>query len=146
GVVEKTPRSMDYTQFHFVKKLNRFLYSLGIAGEFIVEGDTFYSGAHRRADVAFFTDEQIEEAKHGTPPVPQFVIEVISKNDQKEKVNKKMQDYRAAEVEIVWQVFPKTKEVHVFRGKQMTICSGDDVCSAEPVIPGFKLTTREIFE
>jgi len=32
------------------------------------------------------------------------------------------------------------------RGKNMTICIGDDPCSADPVIPGFAMPSQDIFK
>lgn len=78
--------------------------------------------------------------------MPQFIIEVISTNDQMNKAVEKMKNYRAAEVPIVWQIFPLQHEIHVYRGKQMTVCVGDDICSAEPVIAGFKMTVNEVLK
>jgi hypothetical protein len=47
---------------------------------------------------------------------------------------------------ISWHIFPKLKQVHVYRGKQMTICTDDDICSAEPVIPGFLIPASGVFK
>lgn len=106
----------------------------------------FFAGNHRRPDIAYFTDEQIDAARYNEDVYPDFVIEVISKNDQLERVAEKMENYCKAEVAVVWHVFPKRNEVHVYRGKQMSVCTGDDLCSAEPVIPGFVVRVNEIFK
>ncbi len=86
GEVIKTQRTMDYSQFYIVKNLQAFFRNLlstnKVHGELITEGDTFFLGNHRRPDIAWFTDEQIALAKDGVKPVPQFIIEVISKKDQ----------------------------------------------------------------
>lgn len=151
GQVEKMPRSMDKTQLYILLNLMRFLTHLKIStphlmGELLSEGDTFFAGNHRRPDIAYYTDAQIQAARHNEDVHPDFVIEVISKNDQLEKVARKMEDYRAAGVPVVWHIFSQSKQVHVYRGKQMTICTGDDLCSAEPVIPGFVLPVGEVFK
>ena len=78
--------------------------------------------------------------------MPQFVIEIISTTDQMNLVHEKMEDYRSVGILVIWHVFPKLRTVHEYRGKHMTILTGDDVCSAEPVIPGFKITVSEIFQ
>lgn len=150
GQVEKTERSMDRTQLFIARNLTQFLYrlkanNLGVNGELIAEGDVFFAGNHRRPDIAYFTDEQIDAARYNEDIHPDFVIEVISKNDQLERVAEKMENYRKAEVAVVWHVFPKRNEVHVYRGKQMMVCTGEDLCSAEPVIPGFVISVNEIF-
>jgi Uma2 family endonuclease len=75
-----------------------------------------------------------------------FVIEVISTKYQMNKVYAKMQDYRAANVKVIWHIFPILKEVHVYNGKMMTVCVDTDECSAESVIQGFKLSVKDIFK
>ena len=107
GVVEKTPRTMDRKQFFIVLRLQTFLNSLNRDGIFIAEGDNFFAGNHRRPDIAFYTREQIRLAQDDDNiVVPQFVIEVISTNDQMNKVVKKMKNYREAAVPIIWHIFP----------------------------------------
>ncbi|MEZ4960585.1 MAG: Uma2 family endonuclease [Saprospiraceae bacterium] len=146
GTVEKTLRSMDKTQFYFQRLFNKFLHSLKFNGEFIAEGDAFFAGNHRRPDLALYTDEQLVAGKQNQDIVPDFVIEIISTNDQINKVNKKMIDYRAANVKVIWHVFPETKEIHVYHGKKMQICTGQDPCSAEPVVKGFVMKAEDVFK
>jgi len=117
GRVEKMPRSMDKTQLYILANLTKFFTALqrrnDLTGYLISEGDTFFAGNHRRPDVAYYTDEQIQAARHNEDVHPDFVIEVISKTDQLEKVARKMDDYRAAGVPVVWHVFSQSKQVHV---------------------------------
>lgn len=63
-----------------------------------------------------------------------------------EKVEKKMEDYAAANVQVVWLVFPTLNKVHVYNGRRMEVCKGNDLCSAEPGIRGFVLPAHKIFE
>lgn len=148
GQVEKTPRTMDKSQFYIQMNLSRFLNALkqsqSLDGELIAEGDTFFGLNHRRPDIAYYTEAQILKGAKGEIIVPQFVIEVISGKDQMNLVHKKMQDYRKAKVAVVWHVFPSLNEIHVYRGRKMEVCLGDDLCSAEPVIPGFKISVGEV--
>lgn len=151
GVVEKTPRTMDRKQFFIIENLMVLLdtlkYQNKTDGRLIPEGDNFFSGNHRRPDIAFYTREQIRLAQDDDNiVVPQFVIEVISTNDQMNKVVKKMKNYREAAVPIIWHIFPNQNEIHVYQGKQMTICVGDDICSAEPVIKGFKISVNDVLK
>ena len=152
GQVEKTPRTMDKKQFFIIENLMAWLDTLRAEkkanGRLIVEGDNFFSGAHRRPDIAYYTYEQIRLTQNDNAHtvVPQFIIEVISTNDQMNSVVKKMKNYRAAEVPIVWHIFPNQYEIHVYRGKQMTVCVGDDICSAEPVVSGFKMSVNDVLK
>lgn len=152
GQVEKTPRSMDKKQFFIIENLMVLLdtlrYEKKADGRLIVEGDNFFSGAHRRPDLAYYTHEQIRLTQNDNEHtvIPQFIIEVISSNDQMNSVVKKMKNYRAAEVPVVWHIFPNQHEIHVYRGKQMTVCVGEDICSAESIISGFKMSVNEVLK
>ena len=149
GMVVKTPRTMNQLQQFIWLNLKNFLERLKKNnpnfGELIAEVDTFFGENHRRPDIAYFSQEQINIFRH-TNQVPQFVIEVISSKDQLNAAHEKLADYRNANVAVVWHVFPKLHEVHVYQGKKMTICLSDDVCSAEPVIPGFSLPVEDVFK
>ena len=57
-----------------------------------------------------------------------------------------MGDYRRAGVKVIWHIFPKQQEIHVYHGKKMTVCTGDDLCSAEPVVEGFVVAVKEVFK
>ncbi|MEM6321732.1 MAG: Uma2 family endonuclease [Bacteroidota bacterium] len=116
-----------------------------MTGDLIAEGDTRFAGNQRRPDLAYYTDEQIQQARNGKDVMPSFVLEVISTFDQINRVQRKMQDYRKANVKVVWQIFPELKEVHIYRGKQMQICEDNDICSAEEVIEGFELSVNDLF-
>ena len=149
GYVEKTPRTMNKEQLYILRNLRLLFKQLdaknAIDGLLIAEIDTFFKGNHRRPDVAYVTNDQIEAGKKREDVVPQFIVEIISTNDQMNTVHKKMDDYEAAGVQIVWHVFPILKKVHVYKGKQMTVCKGKDICSAESVIKGFKLSADQVF-
>ena len=151
GMVEKTPRSMDQSQLFILTNLYQFLIRLKSAnsrvdGHLIAEGDAFFNGNHRRPDIAYYTEAQIQAGRRQEKVHLEFVIEVISTNDQMNKVHEKMRDYRAAGVKVIWHIFPKLKEVHVYHGKNMAVCVGDDLCSAEPVVKGFIVPTKDIFK
>lgn len=152
GEVEKTLRTMDKKQHYFFDNLSEFLEDLKfaqkrrISGRFITEADNFFSGNHRRPDIAFFTKEQILEAKEDKDVVPQFVIEVISTHDKINKVERKMDEYRTAGVQVIWQIYPEFKMVKELRGYSTKTLIGDDICSAEPVIEGFRISVNDIFK
>jgi len=148
GVVEKTPRSMNQLQQIILINLQEWLDKLRTPqlhlGKLLSEVDSFFGKAHRRPDIAYFSEQQIAAIPKGNQ-VPQFVIEIISSTDQMNLVHKKMRDYRSAGVPVVWHIFPELQEVHVYTGDDMTICRGEKLCSAEPVIQGFSIPAQEVF-
>jgi len=148
GIVEKTTHAMNKNQFYIVKNLLNFFYTLKIKGALIPEGDTFFDKHHRRPDLAYYTNQQISDAGNGQNIVPLFVIEIVSANDQMNYMHKKMQDYRAAEVAVVWHIFPELQEVHVYTNKltKMEILREKGICDAGTIVKGFKLSVKEIFK
>lgn len=150
GIVEKSKRTMHEEHFNILANLRSFFISLltsGKASGLLEEGiDIFFQErVHRRPDLVYFTEAQRISMAHGNREIPEFVIEIISSNDQMNLVHKKMQHYHAANVKVVWHIFPELEEVHVYHGNQMTICSGEILCSAVEVIPGFELPAAAIF-
>jgi Uma2 family endonuclease len=150
GKVEKTKRTMDYTQVFILDNLLRLFDQIKIQheikGRLTTEIDTFFAGSHRRPDLCFLTDEQMRATKHGVIPVPSFVIEIISNNDKMKRSQQKLLDYWRADVAVVWHIFPDLEIIHVYQGKKMVVCIGDDICSAAPILPQYTFAAKEIFK
>lgn len=150
GKIEKTPNTMDISQFYIWLNLNRFFLALAaqnsIAGSLTTEVDVFLDEeTHRRPDICFLTHAQIMAARTNRLQVPKFVIEIISPNDRAYKVQQKVQTYFEHGVQVVWNIYPEAKEIHVYEEPSLArIRRGDDPCSAEKVIPGFALAVSEI--
>lgn len=153
GIVVKTIRGMDKSQLYIQFNLQNFFDQLKIEknleGTLIAEPDLFFLTNHRRPDIAWLTEQQIYAlADPAAYEVPRFVIEVVSTNDNINKVKAKMINYGDAGVEVVWQIFPAHRQVDVYTGPllhHMTVCKGADVCSAAPALPDFQLTVDAIF-
>jgi len=151
GVVEKKPRTMNRDQlFIFQNLLRRFIqlgeFSKGAA--LICEVDMLMASANRtrRADIAYLTNTQMNLSRNGELSVCTFVAEVISKNDQINEVEEKLAEYFDNGVQVVWVIFPKLKQVKVYRSvRDITVCFGDDVCSAAPTLPDFEISVNDIF-
>lgn len=150
GVIEKTERSMNFTQLFILVNLIDFFEQLKLSkkadGALISEPDSFFLENHRRPDIAYFSRAQIARTAHGENQVPQFVIEVISKNDKIQKTQRKVQDYHGAGVQVIWQLLPELEEVNVYHGNNIMICRGEAICSAAPVLPDFELPASAIFQ
>ena len=154
GRVEQTERTMSQTQLFILRNLLAAFRDLLIAGkvegELLPESDLFFLKNHRRPDIVWLTNRQIDLISVETSrEVPLFVIEVISNTDAYRKVAEKMGDYRAAGVQVVWHIHPNLEEVYVFSGsdlRQMTVCKGTDFASAAPVLASFDLPVSQIFK
>ena len=143
---------MDYTQFFILENLLAHFDGIKLTqevdGRLIPEGDIFFGPNHRRPDVAYLTSTQIARTAYGENQVPQFIIEVVSSNDQMNTVADKMGNYRDAGVKVVWLILPNRREVQVFSGEKlnrMTVCSDNDLCSAAPALPAYEMTANDMF-
>jgi len=155
GRVEKTAYTMNPTQLYIQRNLTglfrSFLNSEKIHGELLAEPDLFFfPEVHRRPDLAWLTNAQIDHlANDGVIEIPAFIIEVISTRDAAQKIVDKMRHYRTAGVQVVWLIYPTQQEVHVYSGhnlESMTVCMGEKICSADPVLPAFSFPVSEIFK
>jgi len=154
GVVEKTKRTMDRKQiFILINLLESFdlLRAEGkVFGRLLSEVDLIFLDKYRRPDIAWLTKEQAYNlAEDSARDVPAFVIEVISSNDQINRLKKKMVNYKDAGVQVVWHIFPEVQQVDVYGGpnlSQMTTHVGDEICTAAPVLPDFAISVNDIFK
>lgn len=154
GAVEKSEWSMNGTQLTILRSLmalfRRLLIENKAHGELFSEPELYFNEHYRRPDVAWFTDEQIDNLTDpNARDVPAFVIEVISTYDQINPMKIKMMNYRDAGVQVVWHIFPEVRQVDVYSGpnlSKMTTCVGDEICSAAPALPGFTISVNDIFK
>jgi Uma2 family endonuclease len=153
GVVEKTKRTMNYTQLYILRNLTAYFRTLLIKGkvdgELMSESDIFFNENHRRPNIFYMSAKQIAYTAHGINQIPEFVIEVISSNDSITKMTGKMQNYRESGVKVVWQIIPEYEEVQIYSGEnldKMTVCTEEDICTAAPVLPDFQISVYDIFK
>ncbi len=147
GEIEKTESKMKINQIHIVRNLTRrFLKTQAFASgdELILELEQMTSPVKlRRPDLAYV---KLGSIKTNDESIAEFVIEIISEHDNIKKVYKKLEEYFAADVKVVWLIFPDLDQVHVYTSIfDITICKGDKVCSAAPVLPDFDMTAAEVF-
>jgi Uma2 family endonuclease len=100
----------------------------------------------RRPDIAYLTKEQIQLGRKGKDVIPEFVIEIISETDQFYKIEEKITEYFKAGVKVIWNIVPEHKLVYIYTSrKTVKICSDNDICSADPVLPDFTIAVNDIF-
>ena len=111
------------------------------------EADCYLSaiGTYRRPDAAYLTKEQINYPETA-PEAPALIIEVSSPSNSSEQNINKMLEYFSAGTRVVWYIYPEQKQVWVYTDpKEVTICHQEDICSAEPAIPKFKMNVSDVF-
>ena len=152
GLVEKTPRSINRNLYWLVSRLTRLFIQTAAYrqnGEIFTTIEMFMpiSNRTRKPDLAFLTDKQIVDTANNGEFVSAFVIEIISKSDNINRVGKKLDEYFTDGVQVVWHIFPLLEKVEVYTSPtDVTICRGATVCSAAPVLPDFDISAADLFK
>jgi Uma2 family endonuclease len=75
-----------------------------------------------------------------------LAVEVISPSNTRREMERKLGDYFAAGVAIVWLVYPKSREVVVFSSPTAaTTLRGDDALDGGSLLPGFSVRVVQLF-
>lgn len=149
GVVEKT-QAMNQQQAEIYFILLAHFQKTAAAqagGGLITETDMYTSTVQlRRPDIAFYSGAQRKLMKKGENQISSWVVEIISTNDQVNLINQKLDEYFQAGVQVVWHIFPDSKQVYVYTSpEQVTICRGKTICSAAPALEDLEIGAEELF-
>ena len=103
----------------------------------------------RAPDIHFVSKVRIEKEgitqKFADYP-PDLAVEVLSPEDTASEIQKKVEEYLAGGVPLVWVVDPATKTVTVYRSLQdIKMLSADQQLDGGEVLPGFRAQVAEIF-
>ena len=115
-------------------------------------GFTLPNGARRSPDLAWIplvrwhtlTPAEREEF----PPLcPDFVVELRPRIDQLSNLQDKMQEYIDNGTQLGWLIDPFEKKVYIYSPSASVVClNNPSRVSGEPVLPGFVLEMRDIWE
>jgi Uma2 family endonuclease len=105
----------------------------------------------RIPDVAFYSWDHFPNKL--LPPgqildvVPDFAVEIISPGNTKKEMERKRGEYFAGGAELVWEVFPVERTVHVYTSPEdPMIVDENGTLDGGEVLPGFTLSVHEWFE
>ncbi len=101
----------------------------------------------RRPDLSFIALERIPPNHSDLifiPMPPDLAVEVISRHDLALEIDERVREYLAADVRLVWVIYPKTGQVLVYNSTGGKILSSADELSGEDVIPEFRLKISEL--
>ncbi len=152
-LVEMTPPGYEHG-----KVANRFNYRLthhviqnGL-GE-VVAAETGFRLARdpdtvRAADIAFVS----EARRPAIPPTgyaefaPDLVVEVVSPHDNPDEIQSKVTDWLEAGVRLVLVMYPRSRQVAVYRSlREVIVLTEADTFSAPDLLPGFSCPVADIF-
>jgi Uma2 family endonuclease len=110
------------------------------------------NGATRSPDAAWVRRSRLagltrEQKQKFLPLCPDFAIELRSPTDNLRAVLDKMQEYLDNGAQLGWLLDPLTRRVHVYRPQcPPEILEAPSTVSADPLLPGFVLDLRKIWE
>jgi Uma2 family endonuclease len=104
----------------------------------------------RIPDVCFLSWQRFPGGKLPEAPIPavapDLAVEVLSGSNTEGEMRRKLQDYFAAGVRLVWYVDPRTRTAAVYTSpEQRTVFDEGGVLTGGDVLPGFELPLRELF-
>ncbi len=151
-LVEKT---MGYLESILAMAIGEFLrrfvreHKLGIV---LGEGGTLriLPRQVRIPDVSFISWDRFPGGKLPQVPIPavapDLAVEVISESNPEGEMRRKLQDYFAAGVRLVWYINPRTRTAAVYTSAQQCVMLGEgDMLTGGIVLPGFELPLSELF-
>ena len=105
----------------------------------------------RRPDVAFVSNERWvgddPDADRAWETIPDLAVEVISPSNTSNEIDRKVLDYFAAGVRLVWVLHPETRRLHVYDSADtIHVVSATGTLDGGTVLPGFQLVLGELFE
>lgn len=104
----------------------------------------------RRPDTSFIRLERMTAAQYREeghcPIVPDLVVEVISPTDNAEDTEEKIEEWLAAGVKVLWEVYPGSRTVRAHRpDNTISLFRAPDTLTAPGVLPGFAVPVADLF-
>lgn len=104
----------------------------------------------RMPDVAYVSYGRLPQGEARKKPVatwvPDLAVEILSKGNSKKEIDRKLSEYLAAGVLLIWVVDPRKRIVKVCSpGKSAVVLDEGDRLDGGTVLPGFELSIREWF-
>jgi Uma2 family endonuclease len=119
---------------------------LGADGTIRILGDQV-----RVPDVAFFSWQKFPGRFLPAEPIPSLApdlaVEVLSKGNTKAEMSRKLDDYFAAGVKLVWYIDPASQTATVYEEReQFRVLTSTDSLTGGRVLPDFELPLQELFD
>ena len=104
----------------------------------------------RIPDVSFISWERLGSRFVPSTPIPDLypdlAVEIISAGNSKKEMRRKLREYFAAGVPLVWYIYPETRTALVYTSpKKVTEIQEDGTLDGGVVLPGFTLPLADLF-
>lgn len=104
----------------------------------------------RVPDVSFISWERLGSRRLSEHPIlpvaPDLAVEVLSSANTDAEMDRKLREYFASGVRLVWYIDPETRTANSYTGvDQCDVIAEDGRLRGEPVLPGFELALPRLF-
>jgi Uma2 family endonuclease len=104
----------------------------------------------RIPDVSFISWDRLPGRKVPRAAVadlaPDLAVEVISKGNTRQEMDRKLVDYFTAGVRQVWYIYPTSREVAIYTApNRSTVLQHDQTLDGGDLLPGFRLVLADFF-
>jgi len=108
-------------------------------------------GLVRIPDLSFVSWKRLPGHRIPRKPVPALVpdlaVEVLSASNTMAEILRKLREYFAAGVRLVWIIDPETRTARAYTSlKRVKAIPSDGVLEGGKVLPGFRLALQELFD
>ena len=99
----------------------------------------------RKPDVALIAGPPPTDPEAILGLVPALAVEIVLPGDTAAEMFSKVEEYRAAGVPLVWQMYPEHRAVIAFWPDRAAVYRPGDTITAEPALPGFACPVTDLF-
>lgn len=108
-------------------------------------------GLVRMPDVSFISWDRFPNRQLPAEPIPDLApdlaVEVISEGNTATEMDRKLEEYFASGVRMVWYVYPDERNVHVYSSPtDFAVLHEDESLDGGAILPGFQLAIRDWFQ
>ncbi len=100
---------------------------------------------NRLPDVSFSTSEHPITKRGAAPYIPELCIEIQSPDDSMKQMTDTATFYLANGAKMVWLVYPSKELVEILTLDNRELLGSEDTIDGGDVLPGFKLSVKQIF-
>ena len=147
-MTEPMPRH-NWVRDNIAAALREFAHPRNLGRVFLETSYQLTSETVRIPDVSFVPADQMSkiDLDKRIQGAPALAVEVVSPSDLAEELTLKVNQYLVAGAGAVWVVYPKTREVQVFRADGASFIRREhDILEDPDLLPGFSLDLKSVFE
>ncbi len=102
----------------------------------------------RKPDVMFIAAARLKPPGDGWVTVaPDLAVEIVSPNDLAVSIERKIGEYSAAGIPLIWVIYPDTGNTYVYRrGQPVVVVDASQPLDGADILPGFTVRLQDLLD